>query len=299
MTNSQSLNEIKLYKPADAIRSVYNAEIQYFLPKELDTVYIDILAERGSLIQTYTGARAAKKEESNEDDWFGPPPPPSPTTTAGLNKFNWNLFYPGAKVFDGIIIWGAQMTRGPKAPLGKYQVRLRADGKSFSQSFEIKMNPNIKGVTEADIKSTFEVESRIRDKETEANEAVILIRDMKSKLESALKSNSDDMLKSKAESFIKNVTTIEEELYQTKNRSGQDPLNFPIKLNNRIAALRRSLETGDGKPTAGVGKVFDELSKELTVLQTKLDQVMQAEVPAINKILEGKGIKGIDLRARP
>lgn len=296
---SQSVSEIKLYKPADAIRSVFNAEIQYYLPKELDTVFIDILDERGSLVQTYTGAKAARKEETNEDDWFGPPPPPAPTTTAGLNKFSWNLLYPGAKVFDGIIIWGAQMTRGPKTPIGKYQVRLRADGKSFIQPFEIKMNPNLKGVTEADIKSTFEMASRIRDKETEANEAVILIRDMKSKLEGALKTNSDDNLKLKSESFIKNITAIEEELYQTKNRSSQDPLNFPIKLNNRIAALRRSLETGEGKPTAGTGKVFDELSKELNILQIKLDQVMNAELPPINKILDEKGIKPIKLREKP
>lgn len=298
-TNAQSTNEIKLYKPADAIRSVFNAEFQYYLPAALDTVYIDILDERGGLIQTYTGVKAIKKDETIEDDWFGPPPPPAPTTVAGLNKFSWNLLYPGAKVFDGIIIWGAQMTRGPKAPIGKYQVRLRADGKSFTQPFEIKMNPNLKGVTEADIKSTFEMASRIRDKETEANEAVILIRDIKTKLESAMKTTHDDMLKSKSESIIKNMTAIEEELYQTKNRSGQDPLNFPIKLNNRIAALRRSLETGEGKPTAGVGKVFDELSKELAVLQTKLDQVLQAEAPAINKILEEKGIKAIYVKARP
>ena len=99
--------------------------------------------------------------------------------------------------------------------------------------------------------------------------------------------------------FIKNITSIEEELYQTKNQSSQDPLNFPIKLSNRIAALRRSLETGEGKPTAGVGKVFDELSKELTVLQTKLDQVMNTELPPINKILDEKGIKPIKLREKP
>lgn len=298
-TKDQSLSEIKLYKPADAIRSISNAEIQYYLPKEVDSVEIEILDEKGSLVQSYKRLKNAKKEDTNEDDWFGPPPPAAPTTKAGLNSFSWNLLYPGAKVFDGIIIWGAQMTRGPKAPIGKYQVRLKADGKTLTQNFEIKMNPNLKGVTEADIKSTFEVASRIRDKETEANEAVILIRDMRSKLETAMKTTSDDHLKTKSESFIKNITAIEEELYQTKNRSSQDPLNFPIKLNNRIAALRRSLETGDGKPTAGVSKVFDELSKELSGLQTKLDQVMNAELPGINKILEEKGIKSIYLKVRP
>ena len=102
-----------------------------------------------------------------------------------------------------------------------------------------------------------------------------------------------DVYKRQSESFIKNITALEEELYQTKNRSSQDPLNFPIKLNNRIAALRRSLETGEGKPTAGAGKVLDELSKELNILQSKLDQVMNVELPSINKILDDKGIKPV------
>jgi len=78
---------------------------------------------------------------------------------------------------------------------------------------------------------------------------------------------------------------VEEDLYQTKNRSGQDPLNFPIKLGNRISAVRRSLETGDGKPTAGVYKVFDELSKELDGHLAKLNTIITGELPPLNQKL--------------
>ena len=69
------------------------------------------------------------------------------------------------------------------------------------------------------------------------------------------------------------MSIIEENLYQIRNQSGQDPLNFPIKLNNRLAALWRSIENGDAKPTDGSYKVYDELSGELTKQLTELDKL--------------------------
>ena len=63
--------------------------------------------------------------------------------------------------------------------------------------------------------------------------------------------------------FIPKLTKIEEDLYQVRNRSGQDPLNFPIRLNNRLAGLQRSVETGEARPTAAAYVVFKELSSDL------------------------------------
>ena len=78
-----------------------------------------------------------------------------------------------------------------------------------------------------------------------------------------------------------------------RNRSGQDPLNFPIKLGNRISAVRRSLETGDAKPTAGVYKVFAELSKELDTELQKLDGTLKSGIEGLNPMLMNKQLKGI------
>ena len=73
---------------------------------------------------------------------------------------------------------------------------------------------------------------------------------------------------------------MEEELYQVRNRSGQDPLNFPIKLTNRIAALRRSVETGDAKPTDAALRMLEELSAELerqlTIITENLRDLRQS-----------------------
>jgi hypothetical protein len=146
------------------------------------------------------------------------------------------------------------------------------------------MNPNLKGVTAADLKETFELAMKIREKESAANEAVIRIRKLRVQLDVAMKGTTDQGSAAAAKELAKKMSAIEEELYQVKNRSGQDPLNFSIKLNNRLSALRRSLESGDNKPTAGVYQVFNELSKDLEVQLAKLS-VIFTELPSLNQKL--------------
>lgn len=143
------------------------------------------------------------------------------------------------------------------------------------------------------MKETFDLAIKIRDSESAANEAVIRIRDLKKQIEERAKEVNDPAFSTSAKELIAKITTIEEDLYQTKNRSGQDPLNFPIKLGNRLSALRRSLETGDGKPTAGAYKVFDELSKELDGHLGKLETTLKSGIDAINPVLMNKQMKAI------
>ncbi len=111
---------------------------------------------------------------------------------------------------------------------------------------------------------------KLRDQASKANEAVIHIRALKEKLAKQPDSPANKKLKEQ-------LSIIEENLYQIRNRSGQDPLNFPIKLNNRLAALWRSVETGDDKPTDGSYKVYDELSADLTQQLTELDTLLKTK----------------------
>jgi hypothetical protein len=182
-------------------------------------------------------------------------------------------------------MWGARPQNGPKAPLGYYQVRLTAGNYTETKKFKVTINPNLKDISEADLKETFELAMKIRDRESAANQAVIDIRKVRNRLNDALKANANADLGSKAKALIAQLTAIEEELYQTKNRSGQDPLNFPIKLGNRISAVRRSLENGDNKPTAGAYKVFGELDKELVGHLANLEKLMTNDLPAIESDL--------------
>jgi photosystem II stability/assembly factor-like uncharacterized protein len=274
--------EVILFQPGDAIRGVYDATFQYYLKNKMDSVVIEILEEDGDLVQRFVGKGSEPKNDAG--DWWGRGQM-KPSSAVGLNTFVWTLRYTGATTFDGMIIWGARPQNGPKAPIGNYKVRLTAGNYTQTYPFKIKMNPNLKGITEADLKETFELAVKIRDRESQANEAVIQIRKIKKQIEEGLKKNNDPSIAQPTKDFLAKITLIEEDLYQTKNRSGQDPLNFPIKLGNRISAVRRSLETGDAKPTAGVYKVFDELSKELEGHLTKLNGLLSADLPTLNQKL--------------
>ena len=175
-----------------------------------------------------------------------------------MNRFVWDMRYAGAKDFPNMILW-AGSTRGPLAPPGTYQVRLTASGETRTQSFTISRNPAIQGLTDADLVEQFTLARQIRDKVTQANEAVIRIRSVKDQVADRMKqwaaTQKDRKLSQAAmlgNALTEKLTAIEGEIYQYRNRSSQDPLNYPIKLNNKLAALQGVVEGGDGKPTAAV-----------------------------------------------
>ncbi|MCB0668316.1 MAG: glycosyl hydrolase [Saprospiraceae bacterium] len=260
--NQQMLNEkVHLFDPAMAIRGIYDAEIQYYLAEDTDSVTVEILDPSGLVIDTFIGTEKEYKPDPDLPYWLRGGST-KPTVAAGLNSFTWDLRYPGASSFEGMIIWSARPTQGPKAPPGTYKVRLSTNGQSLTRDLEVKLDPNLKGVTQEDLEEQFRLASEIKDKTSQANTAVIKIRKTRKALsEQDSVGNAD---------IINAITEIENVLYQTKNRSNQDPLNFPIRLNNRLASLRRSVETGDAKPTNASYQVFEQLKAEL---QKQLEQL--------------------------
>lgn len=258
---------VHLFKPYYAVRRVQPAIFQYYLAKQADSVKLEVLDATGIVIQTFTGDKPTNPKVDEDDD-SGKPNVKLPTTAAGLNRYEWDLRYPGATYFKGMILWGARPTSGPLALPGHYQVRLTAGGQSFTQPFEIKLDPRLKGVTPADVQEQFKMTMKLRDETSKANDAVIQIRTLKEKISKQPSSPANQKLKEQ-------LSIIEENLYQIRNQSGQDPLNFPIKLNNRLAALWRSIETGDTKPTAGSYKVYEELSADLTKQLSELDKLIK------------------------
>ncbi len=284
MSQSDFDKDLVLYQPADAIRGIYNAKIQYYLKEKVDSVTIQILDKNDVIVDEFVGKEEAYKADPNIP-WWRRGGSSKPTTAKGVNEFTWDLRYEGATSFDGMIIWSARPTRGPKAPLGTYKARIIVGDQTLTTSFNIRINPNLKGITAADLEEQFTLASLIRDKTSETNEAVIAIRKMKRHIE---ETNNHAIIKA-SEVFVNEISAVEQELYQVKNQSNQDPLNFPIKLNNRFASLRRSMENGDAKPTNGAYKVFEELKLELKNHLSQLDAIKTKHLPAINKLLKEEG----------
>src|SRR3954469_1349051 len=210
---------------------------------------------------------------------------------AGLNRTTWNLEYSGPTTFPGMVLWGAT-TSGPAAPPGNYQVRLAVDGRSETQPLVVKRHP-LRSATEADLQEQFTLAMQIRDKVSEANNAVILIRHVKQQVRDRLEKSKDPQLADAAGRLTANLSTEEESIYQVKNQSSQDPVNYPIKINNRIASLLRAVNTGDGKPVASIEPILRDLTGELKVQTDKLQQVLAADLPAVNAAAQRVGVQAI------
>jgi len=292
LTSDVASEPVHLYQPREAIRSVNQAAIYYYLKQPADKVTIDILDPKGQKIRTYTGIRADEQKQDTrrpeaaaEESDFGPPQQRVRLTNAGLTKLTWDLRYPGATVFPGMVLWGANAAQGPVAVPGNYQVRLTVGEQVETQPLVVKIDPRINGVTEKDLQEQFDFAMKLRDKTSLANQAVIDIRETKRQLKDRAGKAKDLSIAPTADALTKKLSEVEEEIYQVRNQSNQDPLNFPIKLNNRLAALRRTVETGDARPTNASYQVFSELSAELAVQLAKLKNIRDTDLAAFNKTL--------------
>jgi photosystem II stability/assembly factor-like uncharacterized protein len=293
----ETTNEpIVLFDPADATRSVSRGVVvDYFLKTPADKVTIEFLDAEGRTIRSFvsTPEKEQKPEAAaGEDDEDGPPggAPPRVTARQGMNRFTWDMRYAGARDFPGLIMW-AGSTRGPVSPPGRYTVTLSANGVVEDQQFEIRRNAAVPTVTDDDLHEQFVLAKQINDKVSAANEAVLRIRNLKAQIADRINRTSEGSIKSSADSLAGKLTAIEGEIYQYRNRSNQDPLNYPIRLNNKLAALQNIVEGGDNKPTSQAYAVFKELSGRLDKELARLDAAIRSDVAALNNLLAKAGIE--------
>lgn len=183
---------------------------------------------------------------------------------------------------------------GPALPPGEYSVRLAVDGAEVAtRAFEIGIDPRIQGVTTQDLQARFDLALQIRDRVSDANEAVILIREVKAELDDRLEASDDSDLAREAEGFRSAISDVEEEIYQVRNESNQDPLNFPIKLNNKLAALLGVVEGSENRPTDQSYAVFDYLDGLLRLQLHELQELLEGDLVALNERLQSLGLDPI------
>ena len=199
-----------------------------------------------------------------------------------------------------MILWSGE-TRGPRASPGTYQVKLTVDGKTMTQSFEVKKDPRI-ATTQEEFAKQFELLTRIRDKFNETSDAVLQIRDARKQIDDITNRTKDQpsgkAIADAARTLKAKLTAVEEELYQTKNQSSQDPLNYPIRLNNKLAALAGVVAEADAAPTDQSLVVFAELGAKIDDQLRKLAEVMRTDLPAFNKLVREQDIPAVFVKSK-
>jgi photosystem II stability/assembly factor-like uncharacterized protein len=248
---------------------------------------LEFLSTNGEVIKTYNNKAKEKSEQL--------------TVKAGGNRFVWDMRYAGYKTFPGMVFYGSP-NLGPKAVPGKYKVRLTVNGESQEQEFEILKDPRV-NTTPEEFRAQFEYLTKVRDKVSEANQGIIDIRKIKEDLSSLKNKVSNETqykeLTESVKKFEDELTIHENNIHQTKNRSVQDPLNYGIKMNNRLAHLMVEQAAGDFPPTQQGEQVREMLTKMVDEELSKLQKTIQQNTERINNLAKEKGIEVVMIKKSP
>jgi photosystem II stability/assembly factor-like uncharacterized protein len=208
----------------------------------------------------------------------------------GTNQFVWNMVYDGAQGFPGMILWWASL-QGPSAVPGNYKVALNVNGETQTSTFTILADPRSES-TLADMKNQFEFIKDVNKTMDDAHKSIKKIRSINEKLSAfqAQYKDNDNVkeLVEKSKMLQEKFSEIEKALYQTKNRSGQDPLNFPIKLTNKLGHLNSLVSMGDFAPTEQDIAVKNELTKAINTQLSTFNTLVDNEIKAFNEAFNAK-----------
>lgn len=238
-------------------------EIHFYIPsynKGSDKVELSFHDEKGNEIRKFSTSDDDNKLEVKD----------------GGNVFVWDYKYPGAENFDGMVMWSASLN-GAKAVPGTYQVRLSVNNFEFENSFKILKSPTSESTVDQ-MREQFNFVNQINKTLSKAHQSIKKIRKTKLKLNDFLTTFSDNKdaenIIKKANFLIDSLSKVENALYQTKNESRQDPLNFPIKLTNKLGHIADLVTMNDFPPT-------DQDKKLMTELSEKIDK----EIEIFNKLM--------------
>ncbi len=287
---NQSIN--MLFKPKDTYRmrgrsrkgsktagtNLPSGVITYFNLKEFDEkdeVSLTYFDTKGDTIKTFSTKN--KKKDKLE-------------VKKGANQYVWNMTYDGAERLKGMIFWWASFS-GPRAIPGDYKVTLNVNGESISKPFTILADPRAES-TLTDMKNQFAFIKDVNKTMDNAHKSIKKIRKINDKLSAFEAQYKDDdsvkELVEKAKELKEKFSEIEKTLYQTQNRSGQDPLNFPIRLTNKLGHLNSLVSMGDFAPTEQDIAVKNELSKQINEQLTVFNNLVDNEIKAFNLAFNNK-----------
>lgn len=256
------------------------AVLRYFLPEAAEgEVVLEILDGEGREVRRFSS-------EPEGDD-------PKLPVAEGMNRFVWNLTYPGLALPDGAMAY-LGYTGGPFALPGSYQARLTVGDWIGEVSFEILPDPRRPEVRLSDLQEQLEVGMRIRRRMEEAYQALRTIRSVREQAGQVSQRAEDggfgDELKALADSLSTALKPIEERLIQTKAESGQDPINFPPQLDNQFGYLYRNVAYAFGRPTEAEMARLEELEGALALLRGELKAALDLHLPLFNAKVAELGV---------
>ncbi|MCC6349982.1 MAG: glycosyl hydrolase [Candidatus Eisenbacteria bacterium] len=219
---------------------------------------------------------------------------------AGLNRFTWDLRGAEASRFKGLILWGGGL-QGPRVAPGAYQARFTANGQAQVVNFEVRKDPRV-AATQADYQSRYDLHARIRDKLTETHDAITRLREVREQIRAvadrAKAAGRDTTVAAAANALTKKLTAAEEALYQTRNKSSQDPLNYPVRLNNKLSQLTDTVDGADAPPTDQAAAVYADVAARIDEQLAVIREALGPGLDAFNKLVRDRELPAVFVREK-
>lgn len=257
--------------------------INYYLKEADDSakLSIEVMDKDKKAIKTYSTTSKDNKIEINK----------------GVNQFVWDMNYPVAEKVDGLILWNG-FVGGPKAAPGQYFAKFKLGKDSTEVPFTILADPNYK-ISNAEHAEQFDFLIKVRDKFSEVMKAIKNIREVRSQMNdftSRMGKGIPKEVKTQIDTINKQMTAVEESLHQTKAKSGQDVLNFPIQLDDKLASLYRAAGAGQSAPSNQAKAAYAELSVLIDAQLNKLKNIMSEDVSKLNQLIHEKTLPVIGVK---
>lgn len=259
--------------------------INYFLKGLTDSalVAITIFDKAGHCIKTYNNSTLSSRNKIEVEE--------------GMNQFVWDMNYPSAITIDGLVLFNGNIGATKAAP-GKYMARVKYNNDSADISFLIKSDPAYK-TTEAEYDQQVDLLLQIRDKFDEVQKAIINIRSIRMQINEFSKgidTLTNKTLKLLGDTIIKKITLIEEALYQTNAKSSQDVLNFPIRINDKLASLYGVVSSGQNAPTKQANDFFSLISCQAGQEVLKFKNIIESDLKQFNSLIYAQQIPVIGIK---
>jgi len=299
LNNSDSGSAVKLFAPKDSYRTKGGARssenpsltegqnhpagvVTHFYVKNYDTendeIQLTYLSTSGDTLGNFSTKAKDKKKILK--------------VKKGGNTHNWDTRGKGAEKLKGMIFWWANLN-GAKAVPGTYKVSLNVNGNVQTKNFKILADPRAE-VSVADMQKQYDFISSINETVDKAHQSIKKIRKINEKLDAFTKQYKDKEatkeLVEKAKKMKEGFGEVEKALYQTKNRSNQDPLNFPIRLTNKLAHLNSLVSIDDFPPTEQDIAVKNEMTTKINAQLTTFDKLVDEEMKAFNDAFNQLGL---------
>jgi len=244
-------------------------------------VWIELLDKNRKSIKTFSTSSKDNKIEVDK----------------GMNQFEWDMNYPEAERIEGLILWNGAIT-GPRAAPGNYYAKFKSGNDSTEVPFTILADPNYK-TSQPDYEEQFNFLLTLRDKSSEVMKAIKNIRDVRQQMtdfSTRVGRSLPKEVKQQIDTINKQMTSVEEALHQTKAKSGQDVLNYPIKLDDKLSSIYNSAAAGQSGLSKQSKDAYAELVVQIDEQLNKLKKIMNEDVAKLNQLIHEKTLPVIGVK---